>query len=302
MLASVCYAALELFGLPLLARRLARGGLVLCYHNVVRASDAVPRQLGLHLSLPAFERQMRWLAAHYQLISLDELVDGVVSGKSLRGLAAVTFDDGYAGVFEHAWPLLRALGIPATVFVVADVPGRLERFWWDCPAVLQGYSPSEREHWLTVFRGDGAAILGSLPPSGGAAGPPPACRPAGWATIAAAAGSGLGIGAHSATHRSLPTLDDRELRRELGESRTTIERRTGVAPEFVAYPYGRWNDRVRDAVRAAGYRAAFTLDAGRNAGGADPWGLRRVNVPAGIQDAAFRAWTAGLSLGSRNAA
>jgi len=80
------------------------------------------------------------------------------------------------------------------------------------------------------------------------------------------------------------------------ESRDVIRRRTGVTPEFFAYPYGLWNDRVRDAVRSAGYRAALTLDGGLSPATADPWALPRLNVPAGIEEAAFRAWTAGLSL------
>ena len=69
---------------------------------------------------------------------------------------------------------------------------------------------------------------------------------------------------------------------------------TGVRPDLFAYPYGRWDARVRARVAAAGYRAAFTLDAGLNPAGADPWTLRRVNVPAGISDAAFEAWAGGL--------
>ena len=98
---------------------------------------------------------------------------------------------------------------------------------------------------------------------------------------------------HSATHRSLPTLDARELRREVVESRDIIRSRTGETAEFFAYPYGLWNDRIREVVRSAGYRAAFTLERGHGAG-ADPWALPRMNIPAGIGDAAFQAWTAGL--------
>ncbi|HEX4600686.1 MAG TPA: polysaccharide deacetylase family protein [Gemmatimonadales bacterium] len=297
MLASLCYSALQFAGLPALARRLRDGGVVLCYHNVVAATDVSPwTRLGLHMALPAFERQMRWLAAHYELIGLEQFVDRLARPGSLRGTAAVTFDDAYAGVFDHAWPLLQALGIPATVFVVAEAPERADDFWWDRPDVLQLYSRRRREHWLTTLQGDGARIVRSLTSGRGSDRPPLCCRPAVWQPITEAARSGLGIGAHSATHRSLPTLDDRDLRREVSECGDLIRRRTGVAPAFFAYPYGRWNDRVRQAVRAAGYRAAFTLDYGHNAAGADPWVLRRVNVPAGIGDVAFQAWTAGLSL------
>jgi len=282
-----------------LARQLKNSGLVLCYHNVVPDTDPGPQAaLGLHMPLPTFERQMRWLAANYEVVPLEEFVRRLSRGASLHGIAAVTFDDGYGGVFDHAWPLLRDLSIPATVFVIAEVPGQDEGFWWDHGDVLKAYSPARREHWLTTLRGDRATIVESLSHARGPDRPSPCYGPAGWQTISEAVSAGLGLGVHSATHRSLLALDDLDLRLEVVASRDMITRATGVTPEFFAYPYGLWNDRVRGAVRSAGYRAAFTLDYGHNAATADPWALRRVNVPTGIEDAAFEAWAAGLNLRS----
>jgi peptidoglycan/xylan/chitin deacetylase (PgdA/CDA1 family) len=190
-------------------------------------------------------------------------------------------------------PVLRDLQIPATVFVVADASTGGEPFWWDHPAVRAVATPQRRRAWLAEFRGDGASILRSLAPTLDSA--LPSCRkPAEWGTIAQAAHGGLAIGAHSRTHRALPTLSDVELRDELVTSREIIARETGTAPEFFAYPYGAWNPRVREAVRSAGYRGAVTLDYGLNERGRDPLALRRVNVPAGISDAALAAWLAGL--------
>ena len=295
MLASLGYATMKLAGVTTVARRLSRGGVILCYHNVTPDADAGPwRGLGLHMPFSAFARQVRWLAASYEVIPLEHVVDRLASGGSLRGTAAVTFDDAYTGVFEHAWPLLRDLGLPATVFVVARAPGQGTDFWWDHPAVLRAYSPARRQHWLTVLRGDGATIVESLAPARSTARPPPSCRPAGWKAITDAIKSGLRLGVHSATHRSLPALDERDLRREVVESRDVITRRTGVTPEFFAYPYGLWDPGVREAVRYAGYRGAVTIDFGLNGRGADPWALRRVTVPAAITQPAFEGWVSGL--------
>jgi peptidoglycan/xylan/chitin deacetylase (PgdA/CDA1 family) len=107
-------------------------------------------------------------------------------------------------------------------------------------------------------------------------------------------GRGIDVGVHSATHRSLPTLTDAELEQEVVTSRAVVWRATGVRPEFFAYPYGLSDSRIRSIVRRAGYRAAVSLGSGLNTAPADPWCLRRVNVPAGISDAAFEAWTAGF--------
>jgi len=308
-LASVCYNALRITGVTTVARRVTNGGVVLCYHNVVGSTRrAATSPLGLHMPLATFRRQMLWLREHYAVVPLDELVRRLVRGKSLRGVAAITFDDGYAGVFEHAWPLLRQLGLAATVFIVADAPGRPDGFWWDDPDVLRMYSPQREHRWLTQLQGDQTRIVEAVAPGRAAWRTPRWCRPATWETIAAAAtsgtegGGGLHIGVHSATHRSLPTLTEVDLSREIVASRDLIQRRTGVTPTLFTYPYGHWNDRVRRAVLAAGYRGAFTLAADKQSLKRDPWTVPRLNIPAYIDDAAFEAWTAGLNLRRRASA
>ena len=248
------YRGLRAARIPALRRRLNDAGLILCYHNVVATEEDCAGCPGLHESRARFERQMRWLADHYQVVGLSEFIGRLTNGASVRSMAALTFDDGYAGVFEHAVPILDALRMPATVFIVADAVGRSEPFSWDECA----------QH-----------------------------RPADWTTICGALGRGIELGAHSFNHPSLPTLTDSQLEHEIVASRDVIHSATGTWPECFAYPYGHWNARVREAVRSAGYGAGLTLDFGLNGRGADRWALRRINVPAGISDAAFEAWTAG---------
>jgi peptidoglycan/xylan/chitin deacetylase (PgdA/CDA1 family) len=248
------YRGLRAARIPALRRRLNDAGLILCYHNVVRTEQDCVGCLGLHQSRARFEQQMRWLADHYRVVGLSEFIERLTQGSSLRSTAALTFDDGYAGVFEHAVPVLDMLRMPATVFIVADAVGCAAPFAWD-----------ERA-------GHGTAD---------------------WATIGAALGRGIELGAHSCNHPSLPALTDAQLEHEIVASRAIIHSATGIWPTCFAYPFGHWDGRVRDAVRSAGYNAGLTLDFGLNGPGADPWALRRINVPAGISDAAFEAWTAG---------
>ncbi len=295
MLRSAYYAALHAVALPVLARRLRDAGVILCYHNVTPAEDAAMLgDAGVHLSLDKFVTQVQWLARHYDVVPLRDLLDRLAAHRPLHGLAAITFDDGYTGVFEHAWPLLVELGLPATVFVVADAPETGDAFWWDHPAAAQRATPERREQWLRDLRGDGAGIIAAL---SAVAAPalPRVLRPADWDTIARATDTGLSLGVHSATHRTLTELDDVELEREVFTSWETIRRRAGGRPEIFAYPYGRWDARARDAVRAAGYRGAVTLDYGLVRPDADPWALPRVNIPASISQSAFQAWVAGLA-------
>lgn len=290
--APLFYGGLRAIGIPALTRRLRDVGLILCYHNVVPAHAGKFGEPSLHLSSDRFERQMRWLAGHYSVLTLREFVSRLIAGRSMRSIAAVTFDDAYAGVFEHAVPILNDLAVPATVFVVAGAVGCSSGFWWDQPDIIESGSPEERHRRLTALRGDGDVIL-----AGHALldrGLPPWYRPADWRTIWDATGQGIEIGAHSVTHRSLPTLSDAELEHEIVESRAIIEKSTGAWSQFFAYPYGHWDSRVRDKVRSAGYLAGLTLDTGLNQNPVDRWSLRRINIPARISDSAFEAWTAGF--------
>lgn len=289
------YHGLRMLGIPAASRRLQGAGTILCYHNVVPPGyDGIGGQ-GVHMLRDAFERQMRWLVAHYTVLSLAEFVDRFERGAPLRSTAVIAFDDGYNGVFEVAAPILRGLGISATVFVVADAVGHSQGFWWDQPSIVSAVTPAQREAWLTDLRGDDDAIVGAASPRG-RANLPHSHRPADWSTIRAWLGKGIEIGVHSSTHRCLPTLSDVELLYEIEGSRSALHHATGTWPEFFAYPYGYCDARVRDRVRRAGYRAALSLDPGLVRAGADAFRLKRINVPAGISDAAFEAWTAGLQV------
>jgi peptidoglycan/xylan/chitin deacetylase (PgdA/CDA1 family) len=98
----------------------ARGmPLVLMYHSVE------PYQADPYLvtvSPPRFGQQMRWLARRgLRGVSIRDLLAARAAGAG-KGLAGLTFDDGYADFTRHALPVLRRYGFGATVFVIA---GRL---------------------------------------------------------------------------------------------------------------------------------------------------------------------------------
>lgn len=290
------YGGLRALGVPAAHRLVRDAGVILCYHNVATASDCALGEPGLHMPIEHFERQMRWLSRHYRVVSLREFVDRMTRRQSLRRLAAITFDDGYAGIFAHAVPVLYALNLPATVFIVGHAAGSPRPFWWDHPQIVATSTPAQREKWLKDCRGDGQAIMAPLPDSI----VPDSHRPAGWPSICAAISCGIDVGAHSLTHRCMPELNDVELEEELAASRHAVRRFTQTTPEFFAYPYGRADARVSQLVRSLGYRGGFTLRTGLNDTSSDPWRLARVNVPAHISEAAFEAWTAGIGAFWRN--
>jgi peptidoglycan/xylan/chitin deacetylase (PgdA/CDA1 family) len=89
--------------------------------------------------------------------------------------------------------------------------------------------------------------------------------------------SGWEIDSHTLTHPDLTTLPPVVLRHELVGSRAEIRRRFGQPADFFCYPSGRYDARVEAAVRAAGYRAATTVDEGYAVGG-QGFALKRIRV------------------------
>jgi peptidoglycan/xylan/chitin deacetylase (PgdA/CDA1 family) len=187
----------------------------------------------------AFERQLRsLLRRRYRPLAAGELLAG-----SRRGLH-VTFDDAYRSVLG-AVPTLRRLGLPATVFAST------------------GFAEGGRPLDVPELAAEAAAQPHELATMT-------------WDELRGIAADGVEIGSHTISHPHLTRLSDADLDRELGDSRTQLEDELGRPCRFFAYPYGEHDRRVRDAVRRAGYQAAFALAAGADRG--DPYALPRIDL------------------------
>jgi peptidoglycan/xylan/chitin deacetylase (PgdA/CDA1 family) len=80
----------------------------------------------------------------------------------------------------------------------------------------------------------------------------------GSAELRSLAVEGFEIGAHSVSHRTLSALPAAEIEREVRESKTTLEDVVGCEVGMFCYPRGRYDRRVLNHVKAAGYRGART--------------------------------------------
>jgi len=76
-----------------------------------------------------FARQREYIKnGRYEVITLDQLVEGVKSGKAFkRNKVVITFDDGYENNFKYAYPVLKKMKFPATIFIISGFMDRIPR-------------------------------------------------------------------------------------------------------------------------------------------------------------------------------
>ena len=93
---------------------------VLVYH------DIGPQPKGrMQIAVSKFEEQMRYLKAEgFTAVTLREFMEYTQLRRQLPPKSVVIgFDDGYKSFRQHAYPVLKALGFTATLFVYTDYVG-----------------------------------------------------------------------------------------------------------------------------------------------------------------------------------
>ena len=102
---------------------------ILMYHHVSSANNANMN----NVTPGAFLQQMKYLQSHgFKVISLDALVTALTEHQTLdRNSVVLTFDDGYINNYTEAYPILKELGYPATIFMVSDLVGTPGYMKWD---------------------------------------------------------------------------------------------------------------------------------------------------------------------------
>ena len=215
---------------------------VLMYHRVGHAHNNREARYAIHPN--AFAAQMFALArAGYCAVGIDALVAWLEGGPSLpAGAIHVTFDDGFRGVYEHALPVMESLHWPFTVFLVADLIGGEDE--WTRASNPAGFT---------------YPLLDST-------------------EIQDMQRRGVDFHSHTRKHLSLPTLDDRQLAYQLAGSRRFLTSMLGQDVNYLAYPFGHYDDRVEAATRAAGYRAAFSTEPGFNRPCVNRFRIRRLDI------------------------
>lgn len=169
---------------------------ILTYHSIDDSGSVI--------SMPpaTFRRHMDFLAAAaIPVVPLDKVL-------THPGSVAITFDDGFANLIDHAIPTLAEHNFPATIFLVTSYCGGKNNW----PG--QSYAKASV---LPLMSWEQAA---ALPPS-------------------------IAIGAHTVNHPDLTSLTPDGCERELRECQDHIQQRLGRPARSLAYPYGASNPQVQ---------------------------------------------------------
>jgi peptidoglycan/xylan/chitin deacetylase (PgdA/CDA1 family)/CelD/BcsL family acetyltransferase involved in cellulose biosynthesis len=261
------------------------------------------------LPVSRFCAQMYYLARHFQFVSLDQFASGLPLSEGDKGYVAITFDDGYRDNFVHAFPILKQIGIPATIFLTTSYIEANELPWYDQvrlafkltlrrrlslrpmggpDAILENEEQrldalAHTLAWLRVT--DEQERLQSLPQLFRELGVPSSLNlPAtmlSWDQIRQMKKEGISFGAHTVTHPALGGLPVSRLQEEILGSKHTIENRLQSPVRHFAYPFGKQFDLgslAKQVVQAAGFQTAVTTIPGVNGPGQDLLELRRVSL------------------------
>ena len=272
---------------------------IVCYHRVVEKFDhsaryAIPPML---ISTSMLERHIDWIGKRFSLVSLDEMTSHLESPRQFRKPpAAITFDDGYSDVYYNALPLLKRKGVPCAVFAVTgligtDRPQIFDRLYLslrdlelrglpvartilgvsrsmtiDTPVLDRLRQCSDDAFRImsvllnTVSRDQVERIVSALE-SGVRYSRDvfEEMKPLSWDMAGSLVRNGMTLGSHTTSHALLTTETLDAARRELHGSKQTLEVKLKRPIYHFAYPDGRFNAAVVQAVNAAGYRYAYGI-------------------------------------------
>ena len=198
---------------------------VIQYHKIDRpAGDSLVR--GCFTPPRRFARQVAWMQREgFVFYTASELIahfqqHGAFPEKGIT----LTFDDGWQDNYNNAFPVLKELGIKATIFIVPSVIGTRS-----VKALAIGEGPRahlSREEILEMSR------------------------------------HGIEFGSHSMNHRLLHEISPAEVKFEVEQAKQQIEELTQKPCFTFAYPAGYFSDDAKTIIKAAGHTAAFSTTYG----------------------------------------
>lgn len=196
-----------------------------------------------------FEWQMGYLKERgFAVISLSDLLYKInKKEKFLSNTVVITFDDGYEDNYLNAFPILKKYQFPAEIFLQSGC--------------IDSYKQNSEGIKLKILSEE---------------------------QIKEMTGSGIiSFGGHTVSHPKLSKLSQGEIKKEILENKTAIKKITGVEPVVFAYPFGDYNNFVKDYIKNY-YKGAVSVGRGFAGLSSDVFGLPRNSIDSMVDKLRFK--------------
>lgn len=280
--------------LEYLWKKLAPGLYVFNYHRIGNPDDTPFDPNIYSCDEIHFAKQIAAINARFRIIKIKELLEIIARGQPLQEpVAMITFDDGYRGNYENAFPILSAEKATGVFFLPTSYINCDHVPWWDEVAWLIKNTKKQvlklpgNDQLITVnaqnIKHTIRAVLSGIKNNTEftLAEKIKQVRVAcdcemplensnlfmTWEQAAEMQQAGMDIGSHGHSHEILSHLTIEEQRAELMTSKQLIEEHIKVPAEALAYPVGGKNMYTQETCRLAqecGYKVAFTFIPGYN--------------------------------------
>jgi peptidoglycan/xylan/chitin deacetylase (PgdA/CDA1 family) len=260
-------------------------GYIYTFHMVCPKGDYLAPIDELRVSPEYFEEFLREQQKRLEFISIDEVPERMANKKK-RGkhFGVITFDDGYEDNYTYAYPILKKLGIPFTIYVSVNLVNDHTPIW-NYPLIIERIvkkngelningnlynckKHEQKNHTFYQLKG----LLFSLPYAHlqdefkrifaeYMTEDVFLQNTLTWKQIEDISKDPLcTIGSHTMSHCRLAITDTPSLQYELGKSKAILEQHIGKPVEHLSYPYGWIGDVSNEAIayaKEAGYKIAF---------------------------------------------
>ena len=221
---------------------------VLTYHRVapVRRLERTP----LNVQPSVFRRQLDGLLRRgFEAWPLRRVLARQDAREEIpSNVFVVVFDDGYENVYRHAWPVLKQLSVPASIFLATGY--------------LNSNEPCSFDDWGIARKHLGPGFWRPLTTS--------QCREMHESGL-------IDIGTHTHGHqdfRGHPQIFRSDLERSLDWLRTHL----GLRDATFSYPYGFHDAAMREVVRDLPLLCGLTAECGLIRSDDDPYRWRRMGA------------------------
>jgi peptidoglycan/xylan/chitin deacetylase (PgdA/CDA1 family) len=209
-----------------------------------RVNDFLPLGDGLTCSSKMFREFCSFFKDNFEVVPLADQIQACRMGRPTGGTLSITFDDGYLDNYAVAAPILKDLGLTATFFVTTGFIQSKAVPFWDRGLPTQ-------PGWMS------------------------------WDQVRELARDGFDIGCHTVSHLDMGKSSPGQVRSELRESKSEIERQLGRPVSLFAYPFGareNINEASLSIVREEGFDCCVSCCGGVNSRATDPYNLNRLPI------------------------